>query len=178
MTQAHPFNVGGRYRNELGEYEVTGIDGPTMTVRYDSGSEARLKVAVQTRIWQRFQDEEESERIRFARGDVLDESLDTAPVKELVRRVMRARFSPPYSGDITDQVCQAIEADEGWLKEYWSLVDHFSSGGKNGRLTVNSSIGWWTKELTGMATVEFPVKARSKLIRSYSRLGYGGRGFV
>ena len=29
---SHPFEVGGTYRNEKGEYEVLSIDGPTIQV--------------------------------------------------------------------------------------------------------------------------------------------------
>ena len=47
-----------------------------------------------------------------------------------------------------------------------------SSRGQDGKLTVNSSIGWFTKELTGMVNLGVESKVRSKLIQSYSRLGY------
>lgn len=172
MTTTHPFQTGGRYGNRNGEYEVLAIDGETMTVRYDDGREQTLKVALQATIWQSILDEQEAERIRRTKGDVIEDSLMTGPVRELVAEVLRARFSHPYPGDITDKVCLAIESDATWLARYWSLVEHFSSTGKNGRLTVNSSIGWFTKELTGMETVEFPVTAKSKIIQTYSRLGY------
>lgn len=37
MNRDHPFEVGGRYRNRVGEYEVLSLDGDTMTVRFDDG---------------------------------------------------------------------------------------------------------------------------------------------
>jgi hypothetical protein len=60
------------------------------------------------------------------------------------------------------------------LSRYYNLVDHFSSQGKNGKLTVNSSIGWFTKEITGMVNLGQVDTKKSKLIQSYSRLGYEG----
>jgi hypothetical protein len=76
----------------------------------------------------------------------------------------------PHSEDIIDEVCLEIEKDADWLSRYHNLLEHFSSHGKNGRLTVNSSIGWYTKDLTGMASLSFPHKANSKLIGSYTKL--------
>jgi hypothetical protein len=172
MPVKHNFKVGDRYRNRNGEYEVLTIDGDTMTVRYDDGREQRLKVAMQATIWQSILDEKEVERVRLTKGDVMDDGQGTTPVRQLVAEVLQALFRHPYPGDITDQVCLAIESNPNWLSHYWSLVEHFSSTGKNGRLIVNTSIGWFTKDLTGMMTVEFPVKAKSSLIQEYSRLGY------
>lgn len=40
------------------------------------------------------------------------------------------------------------------------------------RWRVNNWIGQWTKELTGMVNIQEGVPARSRLIESYSRLGY------
>ena len=89
-----------------------------------------------------------------------------------MRTVLDSKFSAPYPEDITDRVCQEIENDSGWLSQYHSLVEHFGSQGKNGRLTVNSSIGWFTKDLTGMINIGEGKKADSGLIKSYSKLGY------
>jgi hypothetical protein len=50
MTQ--PFEVGSRYRTYQSEYEVLGLEGDKMTVRFTDGTEQRLTVAVQERIWQ------------------------------------------------------------------------------------------------------------------------------
>jgi hypothetical protein len=33
----HPFEISGRYRNENGDYEVLGIEGDQMLVRYEDG---------------------------------------------------------------------------------------------------------------------------------------------
>ena len=165
----HPFTIGDRYRNRIGQYEVLSIDDPQMNIRYTDGHEQTVNVATQARIWQAIQDESKPP----PKPDPTDdESLDTAPVRDLVSEVLHAHFFHPYPGDIIDQVCLAIEGNDAWLRRYRSLVEHFSSRGKNGQLTVNSNIGWYTKELTGMITLEFPMKAQSTLIQSYSRLGY------
>jgi hypothetical protein len=58
------------------------------------------------------------------------------------------QFSRP--GDIIDRVCSDIENDPDWLSQNHSLVEHINSQGKSGRLTVNSSISWFTIDLTGM----------------------------
>ena len=73
-------------------------------------------------------------------------------VCDLVQAVLDSKFSVSHPEDITDRVCLEIENDPDWLSEYHSLVEHFGSKGKNGLLTVNSSIGWFTKDLTGMKT--------------------------
>lgn len=45
MTNEHPFEIGGRYRNRDGDYTVIAIDGETMAARYDDGREQALNVA-------------------------------------------------------------------------------------------------------------------------------------
>ena len=44
------FGFGERCRNEHGEYEVLGIVGDQMLVRYDNGKQLLLNVAIQTHI--------------------------------------------------------------------------------------------------------------------------------
>jgi hypothetical protein len=169
-----PFEVGGRYRNRLGEYEVLSIDGNKMTIRYDHGHVQTVGVAVQTQIWQSIQDEEAQPPSPITNPRKrADSSQATAPIRELVEDVLRERFSAPYPSDITDQVCLAIEGNEDWLSRYWSLVEHFSQSGKKGRDIVNNWIGTYTKDLTGMVVVISSVKAKSDLIQTYSKLGYG-----
>ncbi len=45
------FEVNEKYANRKGNYTVISLDGDKMTVRYDDGSEAQLKIALQERIW-------------------------------------------------------------------------------------------------------------------------------
>jgi hypothetical protein len=168
MRTNHPFVVGGRYRNRIGEYEVLSIDGPYMEVLYTDGPKQRLTIATQAHISQAIEDASTSRPIRTDE----DNGLDTAPVRDLVSIVLKSNFKAPYPQDITDQVCLAIEGNPEWMQRYERLVEHFSSRGKDGKLTVNSSIGWFTKELTGMVNLGIESKSRSELIQSYSRLGY------
>ncbi len=54
----HPFQVGGRYRNRQGEYEIVSLDGSKMVIRYSNGSVLKTSVELQARIWQNIQAEE------------------------------------------------------------------------------------------------------------------------
>lgn len=167
----HPFEVEERYRNEHGEYEVLGIDGNQMLVRYDDGKQQLVTVAIQARIWQRYQDESAPPPV--ARKPIPDgDSLDIQPVIDLVSDVLASMRSYPYPEDIIDQVCLAIEDDPDWQNRYDSLVDHYSSKGKHGKLTVNLNIGWYTRDITGLVNLGTRGTAKSGLIASYSRLGY------
>ncbi len=44
------FTIGRRYRNRRGEYEVLDIDGDTLRIRYDDGTEQQASALVQERI--------------------------------------------------------------------------------------------------------------------------------
>lgn len=52
------FEVGGKYHNRDGEYEVIETDGNTMLVRYTEGAEARLNIRIQERIARNMRDDE------------------------------------------------------------------------------------------------------------------------
>jgi len=52
------FQVGAKYRNRHGEYEIVSLDGPKMVIRYSNGSVLETTVELQTRIWQNIQAEE------------------------------------------------------------------------------------------------------------------------
>ncbi len=45
------FEIGGKYENRYGKYEVIEIDGDRMTVKYSDGTENNLKMGIQERIW-------------------------------------------------------------------------------------------------------------------------------
>jgi hypothetical protein len=87
---------------------------------------------------------------------------------------LNARYSSPYPPDIIDLVCLAIEDSPDRLRSYHDLAAELGDEGYPAEWKVNNAIGWWTKDLTGMATVKADVKAKSGLIKSYSRLGYPG----
>ncbi|MBN1287695.1 MAG: hypothetical protein JXB47_20010 [Anaerolineae bacterium] len=90
--------------------------------------------------------------------------METQDIKDLVEEVL-GKFSPPYPPDITDQVCLAIEQNPAWLRRYEEL------NGIHKKDVVNNSIGWYTIRLTGMKNSGKVERAKSKLIKTYSRLG-------
>lgn len=47
----HPFKVGEKYRNRLGDYQVVSLDGEDMVIQYDDGSLLETTVGMQERIW-------------------------------------------------------------------------------------------------------------------------------
>jgi len=167
------FEIGKTYRNRQGAYEVVALHGDKMTVQYEDGSKQTVGVAMQARIWANIQIDEAPppSRTSLIRHTHEDESLDTQPIMALVERVL-ATIPKPYPTDIIDQVCLAVEGNPAWQREYESLVEHFSSQGKDGKLTVNSSIGWYVRDLTGMLTIKAGNVSQSSLIQSYSSLRY------
>ena len=46
------FEVNGVYANRIGKYTVIDLNPPKMTVRYEDGSEAELRMSLQERIWE------------------------------------------------------------------------------------------------------------------------------
>lgn len=124
MTQ--PFEIGGRYKNRIGTYEVMSITGDKMTIRYDDGIEQTVTVSIQATIWQSIQDEATPSPKTYRPGQ---SSQAIQPVIDLVEEVLKTSFKAPHPEDITDQVCLAIEANPDWLARYESLVLHYSSGG-------------------------------------------------
>ncbi|MCB8943001.1 MAG: EVE domain-containing protein [Ardenticatenaceae bacterium] len=62
------FEVKGQYANRKGKYTVLAINNDMMTVRYEDGTEASLKMAIQQRIWENISSEiEEAHRKQAAR---------------------------------------------------------------------------------------------------------------
>jgi hypothetical protein len=58
--EANDFEIGGRYRNEKGSYEVLVLGDGKMRVRYDSDAEQDLECALQAKIISRLNQEEMS----------------------------------------------------------------------------------------------------------------------
>ncbi|NLS79436.1 MAG: hypothetical protein GXY76_19475 [Chloroflexi bacterium] len=54
----HPFRVGGKYRNNDGEYEVIKLDDPKMVIRYVDGRQVTATISTQALAWSRIQDED------------------------------------------------------------------------------------------------------------------------
>jgi hypothetical protein len=55
----HPFKVGEHYRNRDGEYVVVSIEEPNMVIRYQDGRTVKSPIALQSRIWNNIQEDEE-----------------------------------------------------------------------------------------------------------------------
>ena len=59
----HCFQVGGKYRNRKGEYEVISINDTNMVIRYSDGSILESPIVDQDRIWRNIQREELRDRL-------------------------------------------------------------------------------------------------------------------
>ena len=87
---AHPFEVGKMYRNRIGEYTVTAIDGDKMTIRYTNGSTLVTSAAIQSRIWENIQFEDQAARE--------EEKQRLAQEARLAARKRAARPAAPSEG--------------------------------------------------------------------------------
>lgn len=160
-----PFKVGQRYRNRDGSYVVVSIDGDKMKIRYQDGQVFEANLRDQTRIWERIQEEKEfgAEDLEVDGEGSGGEGRKTEEIKTFVAEVLRS-LNPPWPPDITDQVCLQIERHPKWLTYYHKLEKEF------GDLTLNSSIGMYTRDLTSMESTGRMGTAKSQLIKSYSIL--------
>ncbi|MEA3308282.1 MAG: hypothetical protein U9Q70_02055 [Chloroflexota bacterium] len=62
------FEVGKKYRNNLGEYEVISIDGPAMTILQADGRIINSTVNLQARIWKRVRwEKQHKKQVRASR---------------------------------------------------------------------------------------------------------------
>jgi uncharacterized protein (UPF0297 family) len=86
----------------------------------------------------------------------------TAGVERLVREVLPT-LQQPYTEDVTNVVCQAIEADPAWLSRYRELVHELS------RDVVNNWIGQYVAASVGGRRTQVAA-ASSSLISTYSKL--------
>ncbi len=86
----------------------------------------------------------------------------TDGVRDLVADVLRT-LPQPYTDDVTDDVCCAIEADPALRQRYDELAADLRDW------VVNNWIGQYTSELTGRRSGE-QVPSRSRLIQSYKKL--------
>jgi hypothetical protein len=98
------FEVGGRYRTYQSEYEILSLDEDKMTVRFADGTEQRLTVAVQERIWRQVSQEAAVEPVPVttpnarrtrskagARPDVAYQLAETPPIVARVIRNIHSR---------------------------------------------------------------------------------------
>lgn len=92
---SHPFEVGKRYRNRVGEFVVQAIEGDRLTIRYTNGQTLVTSVQIQARIW---------ENIHFERQMQLEEEKrrlaqeERKAVRQRSARARRARAKPTFDG--------------------------------------------------------------------------------
>jgi hypothetical protein len=61
QSDGHPFKVGKQYRNRNGEYKVISINEPNMVIRYLDGGTMESLIAVQARIWENIQSDDDND---------------------------------------------------------------------------------------------------------------------
>ena len=96
--------------------------------------------------------------------EVLIMTKKTAGIEILVAEVLRT-FSEPYPEDITDRVAEKIENNENWYRVYCQLKNNLS------KHVVNTWLGKYTKEITGLNSFRNADAKRSSIIKTYTRLG-------
>ena len=94
--------------------------------------------------------------------------MKTEPIKDLVERVL-ARLPKPYTRDVIEDVCCAIEEDTEWYAEYEELAKEHTPE------NTNRWIGHWVRRLLGSPKVlSLSGSKRTCLTERYSRLDVGG----
>ena len=88
----------------------------------------------------------------------------TAGVRIFVQDILR-KISKPYGEDIILNVFRKIEKDRD-LKRCYTLLVH-----ELGKYAVNTWIGKYTKELTGLKNLRIVDAPKDSLIKSYTKLG-------
>jgi hypothetical protein len=92
---SHPFEVGKRYRNRVGEYVVQAIEGDRLTIRYTNGQTLVTSAEIQARIWENIQFERqmqlEEEKKRLAQEE-------RKVARQRTARARRARAKPTFDG--------------------------------------------------------------------------------
>ena len=88
----------------------------------------------------------------------------TQGVEELVREVLQT-IPKPYSNDVTEDVCYAIEKNSIWRSRYDQLVNELTKD------VVNRYLGAYTKQITGLEIIRKVISKRCNLIVFYRKLG-------
>ena len=88
------FDINGEYANRNGNYIVLAIDGPSMSVRYEDGTHADLKINIQQRIWANILAEREAEASKSSRR----RPRRTVTAKPSVRHYIKVVSIPPGEG--------------------------------------------------------------------------------
>ncbi len=89
----------------------------------------------------------------------------TKGVKTLVHDVL-AIFPKPYGEDIMLDVCMAIEHNPEWRRRYDELCDNLRDA------VVNTAIGQYVKDETGLSSLGEVRTKKSHIIASYTKLGH------
>ncbi|MGI6741225.1 MAG: hypothetical protein ACOX7C_07075 [Brevefilum sp.] len=92
------------------------------------------------------------------------ERIFTEDIEDLINRILK-EFASPYPEDITDQVFLKIENTPEYLRLYRLFTGTNVS-------SANPMIGKMVKEITGLKVKGTCRKPKSKLIKSYTILGY------
>lgn len=157
MTQE--FEIGGRYRTYQSEYEVLSFEGDKMTVRFADGTEQRLTVAVQARIWQQVRGEviatpepppsratPRNRRVKVAKTDSAYQLADTPPI---VARVIREAYSRTGDWVSHEKIIAGLLADETGR----SLIDqaHAANTAQSPQAIAGRMKAWFGRQfaLTG-----------------------------
>ncbi len=159
------FKVGQHYRNRDGEYEVLSVTGGMMKIEYKDGRIIDSDIALQARILERMQEEEglSADDIDVSDDEQRNSSRNTTEIREFVAEVLKG-MRQPWTADVIDQVFLNIERRRDRLAYYEKLVKDF------GEPTVNTGIGSYVRELTGLKSTSRTATAKSGLIKSYTVL--------
>ena len=87
--QRHPFELGKKYRNEIGEYTVIELDWPNMVIQFADGNRISSPVTLQQRIWERLQEERQIRKRRAA---------DKSSASKSTRNKSRSRYGRNFHG--------------------------------------------------------------------------------
>ena len=98
---------------------------------------------------------------------------ETDDIKMFTQEVL-ATIPNPWPIYLTLLVFLAIEHTAPWHRTYKALVAKYSRNGKDGRNVVNTSIGQFVKQLSGLETLHEGAPAHSRLIKTYTQLKLRG----
>jgi hypothetical protein len=92
---SHPFEEGKTYRNRVGEYVVQSLDGDRMTIRYVGGKTLETRAAIQARIWENIQFEEQAQREEERRKLAQEARLEA---RKRSARAKKQKAMPKFEG--------------------------------------------------------------------------------
>ncbi|HAW09294.1 MAG TPA: hypothetical protein DCW42_09080 [Bacteroidetes bacterium] len=85
-------------------------------------------------------------------------------IEDVLKAILR-QIKIPYPNNITDLVFLALENNPTYLKQYKTYANEDTH-------IANAMIGKFVKNYTGMKVIGTCKNPRSKLIKSYTKLGY------